>query len=103
MLAFRESSDSEKRIRKRQIEIRDVSELKSAQAHQLCHALLILFFCFTSVLMSEARVEWEPSGPPQSGRGVKGQYVYWVCMAHPKPETVESLGVKVPGDYTRTV
>ena len=51
--------------------------------------------------MSQAHTEGEPSGPPQSGRGVQGQYVYWVCMSHPKQETVERLGVKVPGDFTR--
>ena len=32
----------------------------------------------------------ELSGPPQTGRGVKGQYVYWVTMSHPRPETVEA-------------
>ena len=32
----------------------------------------------------------ELSGPPQTGRGVKGQYVYWVTMSHPRAETVEA-------------
>ena len=36
-----------------------------------------------------------PSGPPQTGRGVHGQYVYWITMSHPKPETVQELGLKV--------
>ena len=43
----------------------------------------------------------ELSGPPQTGRGVKGQYVYWVTMSHPRPETVEAHGVKVPTDFDR--
>lgn len=41
------------------------------------------------------------SGPPQSGRGCKGQYVYWITQSHPKPETVERLGLKTPSDFTR--
>ncbi|CAK0903598.1 unnamed protein product [Prorocentrum cordatum] len=40
-------------------------------------------------------------GPPQQGRGAKGQYVYWITQAHPKPETVERLGLKTPSDFTR--
>ena len=40
-------------------------------------------------------------GPPQRGRGVKGQYVYWVAMPHPTPETVQRLGLHVPGDFSR--
>ena len=43
----------------------------------------------------------EPTGPRQMGRGVQGQYVYWVCMAHPKPETVGRLRLKVPSDFSR--
>ena len=43
----------------------------------------------------------ELSGPPQTGRGVKGQYVYWITMSHPRSETVEAHGVKVPGDFDR--
>ena len=37
-----------------------------------------------------------PSGPKQHGRGVHGQYVYWVTMPHPKPETITKHDVKCP-------
>ena len=40
----------------------------------------------------------ELSGPPQKGRGKPGQYVYWVTMSHPGPDT---QGLKVPGDFDR--
>ena len=39
------------------------------------------------------------TGPPQTGRGVKGQCVYWTCMSHPKPETVTRLGLRIPADF----
>ena len=42
-----------------------------------------------------------PTGPLQKGRGVQGQYVYWITMAHPKPETVAKLGLRVPTDFDR--
>ena len=51
--------------------------------------------------MAEAAQQGEPLGPNQRGRGVQGQYVYWICMAHPMPETVEKLGLKVPSDFDR--
>ena len=41
------------------------------------------------------------SGPSQRGRGVHGQYVYWICMQHPKPETVQRTGVKTFADFDR--
>jgi len=31
----------------------------------------------------------------------KGQYVYWMTMPHPKPETVTAHGLKVPEEFTR--
>ena len=40
-------------------------------------------------------------GPSQRGRGVHGQYVYWICMLHPKPETVQRTGVKTFADFDR--
>ena len=43
----------------------------------------------------------ELTGPSQRGRGVHGQYVYWICMQHPKPETVQRTGVKTPADFDR--
>ena len=42
-----------------------------------------------------------PTGPLQKGRGVQGQYVYWITMSHPLDETVARLGLKVPGDFSR--
>ena len=43
----------------------------------------------------------EPTGPLQRGWGFPGQCGYWVCIAHPKEETIQRLGLKVPGDFTR--
>ena len=40
-------------------------------------------------------------GPWQLGQGQNGQYVYWVCMAYPTPETVQNHGVKIPDDLDR--
>ena len=42
------------------------------------------------------------SGPAQRGRGVPGQYVYWICMAHPTPETLaKKADIKTPADFSR--
>ena len=38
----------------------------------------------------------EPSGPPQKGRGVHGQYAYWITMPYPKKATVAKRGLKTP-------
>ena len=40
-------------------------------------------------------------GPSQRGRGVHGRYGYWICMQHPKPETVQRTGVKTLVDFVR--
>ena len=40
-------------------------------------------------------------GPPQAGPGVQGQYVYWICMPFPRPETVEATDVPTPADLDR--
>ena len=39
------------------------------------------------------------NGPPQHGRGVQGQYVYWLTFAHPTQESVERFGLKTPTDF----
>ena len=44
----------------------------------------------------------ELTGPSQRGRGVHGRYGYWICMQHPKPETVQRTGVKTLADFDRT-
>ena len=36
----------------------------------------------------------ELTEPRQFGRGVNGHCVYWICMSHPMPKTVERLGLK---------
>ena len=41
----------------------------------------------------------ELTGPSQRGRGVQGQYIDWICMQHPKPETVQRTGVKTLADF----
>ena len=43
----------------------------------------------------------ELTGPSQRGRGAHGQHVYWICMQHPKPETVQRTGVKTLADFDR--
>ena len=43
----------------------------------------------------------QADGPFQNGRGVRGQYVYWITMPMPKPETVATHGVKTPAEYSR--
>ena len=43
----------------------------------------------------------ELTGPSQRGRGVHGRYGYWICMQHPKPETVQRTGVKTLVDFVR--
>ena len=43
----------------------------------------------------------ELTGPSQEGRGVQGQYIYWICMQHPKPETVQRTGVKTLADFDK--
>ena len=48
-----------------------------------------------------ASTEGKPSGPPQRGRVVHGQYVYLIVRTHPKPAAVQRLGLKIPGDVTR--
>ena len=58
---------------------------------------LVHFFSFGMLGMADVR----PNGPPQRGRGVNGQYVYWITMSHPTVETVQSLGVKTPAEFTR--
>ena len=35
----------------------------------------------------------EPTGTPQHGCGIQGQYVYWTVLFHLEPEAVERGGV----------
>ena len=42
-----------------------------------------------------------PTGPPQTGRGSVGQYVYWITMSCPTDETVARLGLRRPREFTR--
>ena len=48
-----------------------------------------------------ATADGEPTGPRKFGRGVHGQYVYWICMVQPTPDSIEKLSLKVPSDFTR--
>ena len=43
----------------------------------------------------------QAKGPAQEGRGVHGQYVYWICMAMPRQETILARGIKRPTDFDR--
>ena len=55
------------------------------------------FACFGMAVPQALQLE----GPPQAGRGVQGQYVYWICMPCPRPETVEATDVQTPADLDR--
>ena len=48
--------------------------------------------------LSEAE---RPAGPKQYGRGVHGQYVYWVTMPYPKAATIAKHSLKSPDAFTR--
>jgi hypothetical protein len=50
----------------------------------------------------EAPAPLESDGPEQHGRSSKGQYVYWITMAHPLPETVAAHNLLTPAEFTRT-
>ena len=56
---------------------------------------------FPAMASASSADDARPTGPAQEGRGVQGQYMYWVCVAHSKSETVQRLGLKVPSDFTR--
>ena len=43
----------------------------------------------------------DPTGPDQRGRGVRGQYVYWITMVQPEVSTIEAYSLKVPADFSR--
>ena len=51
--------------------------------------------------MPDAPEDPAPTGPPQRGRGVHGQYVYWITMPQPTAEHVLATGVKQPRDFDR--
>ena len=38
-------------------------------------------------------------GRAQGGRGVRGQYVYWIVMPYPTGEIVAQSGVQTPDDF----
>ena len=40
----------------------------------------------------------DTTGPLQVGRNVNGQYVYWITMVQPSPETMAAYSLKVPAD-----
>ena len=42
-----------------------------------------------------------PAGPRQYGRGVHGQYVYWITMPYPKAATIATHNLKRPDEFTR--
>ena len=42
-----------------------------------------------------------PSGPRQYGRGVHGQYVYWITMPYAKAATIATHNLKRPDEFTR--
>ena len=53
--------------------------------------------------MAQPQDDPVPSGPHQHGRGVQGQYVYWITQSHPTADVVERLGLKTPAAFSRTV
>ena len=43
----------------------------------------------------------QASSPVQHGRGMKGQFVYWITQSAPTPEAVERLGLRLSSEFTR--
>ena len=41
-------------------------------------------------------------GPAQRSQGQSWQYLFWICLPHPLPETVAQHGVKCPEDFGRS-
>ena len=46
------------------------------------------------IMAVEGAHDLVPDGPAQRGRGIHGQYVYWITMSHPRPETVQQLSLR---------
>ena len=42
----------------------------------------------------------QSDGPPQHGRGVKGQFVYWITQSAPTPEVVQQLALRRPAEFS---
>ena len=50
---------------------------------------------------SKADKEDQPTGPEQKGRGVPGQYVYWITFPHPTDSWIQRLGLRTPAEFDR--
>ena len=48
----------------------------------------------TKAVAQEMAVPLQSDGPPQHGRGVKGQFVYWITQSAPTLEVVQQLGLR---------
>ena len=55
---------------------------------QLCSVLGSLI---KMAVVANADGQVKPTGPHQHGRGVNGQYVYWIINAAPSPESNPSI------------
>ena len=45
--------------------------------------------------------ELRSDGPPQVGRGVRGQYCYWITMPMLRQEDLLTHGLKKPSEFSR--
>jgi hypothetical protein len=73
-------------------------EIRSAStSNSVCIQAWLNSTCATMAAASAPQLE----GPPQRGRGVQGQYVYAIVMAHPSPATI-GQGFRAPSDLDRT-
>ena len=51
-------------------------------------------------VVANAYGQVKPTGPHQHGRGVNGQYVYWITHAAPSPESIHN-GLRSPKEFDR--
>ena len=72
--------------------------LRTGSELDLIHLSGIVFLSIRSAMAEPEALALE--GPGQNGRGKHGQYVYWIVMAHPTPETLAQQAVKTPEDFT---
>ena len=72
--------------------------LRTGSELDLIHLSDIVFLSIRSAMAEPEALALE--GPGQNGRGKHGQYVYWIVMAHPTPETLAQKAVKTPEDFT---
>ena len=82
---------------------RDTAWQRRLRTSTLEMALPCFLAAMSVILISDlALSDFErPSGPPQSGRGVHGQYVYWIAMPAPSPEAISNSRLRCTEGMSR--